>query len=122
FHRQSCSIEGLGRKHFAIRTGGMGAGPKTDISDERLQFDLQATANLPVALEPAYAPLTKRPTKLLSVLFGQLILRLSAAIGEALSREGARGTTFLLLPVLMGAGALFYFLAPSEPETAFIVI
>ncbi|HEU4987641.1 MAG TPA: ComEC/Rec2 family competence protein [Rhizobiaceae bacterium] len=100
----------------------MGAGPKTDISDERLQFEFQATANLPVALEPAYAPLTKRRTKLPSVLFGQLILRLSAAIGEALSREGARGTTFLLVPVLMGAGALFYFLAPSEPETGFIVI
>ncbi|MFN4271532.1 MAG: ComEC/Rec2 family competence protein [Aliihoeflea sp.] len=74
-----------------------------EIAGERRQFSSRQAA-----AEPFRAPKPTIPSRRRSL---QLRRRLAAAFEE----EWERGTGFLFLPVLMGAGALLYFVLPAEP-------
>ena len=46
---------------------------------------------------------------------------LRASLGRTLEREAARGTGFVSIPVLFGAGAAVYFLSERDPSIVLIL-
>lgn len=95
-------------------------------SDERAQFAVgtqtpeaeDATQGILVPpARPAHTPVAAR----IHGLGAPLGKRLNADMRAALSREAARGTLFLWLPVLLGSGALAYFALPVEPPAYAVV-
>jgi len=78
-----------------------------EIAGERRQFDGRQNA----------AGVERAPETLSSGRLNppRIWPRLSAKVARALEDEWERGTGFVFLPVMMGAGALIYFALPFEP-------
>ena len=85
-----------------------------EIAGERRQFDGRQDA---AGVERA--PEILAPNRLQATRFWP---RLSVKVARALEDEWERGTGFVFLPVMMGAGALIYFTLPFEPAGLPIVL
>ncbi len=95
---------------------GIGSVAEIVVRDERAQFAtdgksgaLEALGNNARAMAPTEA---ERSSSLAAGRYGAQFL---AGLRRNVEREAARGTAFLWMPVLIGAGSLCYFSLPVEP-------
>ncbi|EKF19522.1 ComEC/Rec2 family competence protein [Nitratireductor pacificus] len=87
----------------------MGGRTATAEQDERIQFDAGNPAGSMLEGMPARtSPATRGATR-------ARVFPVAGNLARLTTREEARGTGFLWLPVLLGCGALVYFTLPMEP-------
>lgn len=109
---RSCSIGRLGRKRFA----GLGLVVAQASAQDGNDGPALAGGALPVVLRRGWPALAPAPARLpVAARLRRTALRVAAAARTAVAEERERGTAFVLIPVLFGAGAAANFSLAREP-------